>query len=183
MRAESEKPAFVASRASADQCQAKLKSLDDFANKRKSGQKQTTKITEEEMNSYLELNLKPKYHASLQSLVVAFYENKMQATAIINFDHLKSASTKLLPKLIGLMFSGVHTLAADGQILSGNGRAHFRLEQARFDNSALPKYLVEEIMSAVGRKQKPPFDPMKPSRMPYEINRIEMHPGYIIVFQ
>jgi hypothetical protein len=24
---------------------------------------------------------------------------------------------------------------------------------------------------------------MKPSRMPYEINRIEMHPGYIIVFQ
>jgi len=181
--AEPEKTAIVASRDAAARCQTKLKNLDDFANRRKSGQKQTTKITEEEINSFLELNLKSKYHASLKSLVMEFNENRMQATAVINFDHLRSASTKLLPKLIGLVLSGVHTIAVEGQVLSGNGRANFRLERARFDNGTLPKYLVEEILSAVGRKQKPPFDPMQPSRMPYEINRIETHPGYIIVFQ
>jgi hypothetical protein len=181
--AEPEETVFVASKEAAARCQSKLKSLDDFANRRKSGQKQTTKITEEEINSFLELNLKPKYHASLKSLVVEFHESRMHATAVVNFDHLRSASTKLLPKLIGLVFSGVHTIAVEGQVLSGNGRAKFQLERARFDKGTLPKYLVEEILSAVGRKQKPPFDPMQPSRMPYEINRIEMHPGYIIVFQ
>ncbi len=180
---ETENAAFIASKEAAARCQAKLNSLDAFANRRKSGQKQTTTIAEEEINSFLELNLKPKYHASLKSLVVEFHENRMHATAVVNFDHLRSASTKLLPALIGLVFSGVHTIAVEGQVLSGNGRANFRLERARFDSGTLPKYLVEEILSAVGRKQKPPFDPMQPSRMPYEINRIEMHPQYIIVFQ
>jgi hypothetical protein len=107
----------------------------------------------------------------------------MRAIAAIDFDRLGSASNKLWPMLVGLVFSGVHTLTAEGRVLGQNGKAGFLLESARFDGRTLPKALVEEIISAVGRKQKPPFDPIQPSRMPYEINRIEMHPGYIIVFQ
>jgi hypothetical protein len=181
--AETKAPAFVASKTAAAQCQTKLRILDDFAGRRKPGQTQTTRFTDEEINSHLALNLKPKYHASLKNLEVAFYENKMRAIADIDFDRLGSASTKLWPRLVGLVFSGIHTLAAEGQVIGQDRNAFFRLERARFDNSTLPKYLVEEVISAVGRKQRPPFDPMKPSRMPYEINRIEMHQGYIIVFQ
>jgi hypothetical protein len=181
--AETKAPAFIASKTAAAQCQSKLRSLDDFASRRKPGQTQTTQFTDEEINSHLALNLKPKYHASLKNLEVTFYENRMRAIAAIDFDRLGSASTKLWPKLVGLVFSGVHTLTVEGQAVGQNKNAYFRLERARFDNSTLPKYLVEEIISTVGRKQRPPFDAMKPSRMPYEINRIEMHPGYIIVFQ
>ena len=79
------------------------------------------------------------------------------------------------------MFSGVHTMAADGQLVANDGKAHFKLEQALFDGSALPKPLVEGIISAVGRKQNPPFDPLQPSEMPYEINKVDVHSGYIIV--
>ena len=101
----------------------------------------------------------------------------------MNFDQLGATSTKLLPRLLSMMISGIHTITADGKLQSRSGRANFILDQARFDTSTLPKFLVEEIISAVGRKQKPPFDPLKPSRMPYEIDRVEVHPGYIIVYQ
>jgi hypothetical protein len=85
--------------------------------------------------------------------------------------------------LMSLMFSGTHTLSASGQLQSKDGNARFYLEQARFDNSTLPRSLVEEIISAVGKKQNPPFDPLQPSRMPYKIERVDVHRGYIIVYQ
>jgi hypothetical protein len=77
----------------------------------------------------------------------------------------------------------VHKLTARGQLLSGNGKASFRLEQARFDNSTLPKALVEEIITAVGRKQNPPFDPLQPSQLFYDIDKVDVHPGHILVYQ
>ncbi len=171
------------SRTAANSCESKLNRLESFAAHRKSGQKQTTQFSEEEVNSYLALELKPKYHPSLKSLSVAFEEGKLQAVALIDFDRLGRTSTKMLPKLLGFMFSGVHTLTAKGQLISGNGKAYFRLEQARFDTTTLPKGLVEEIITAVGRKQNPPFDPLKPSELFYSIDRAEVHAGYILVYQ
>jgi hypothetical protein len=101
----------------------------------------------------------------------------------VDFDRLGGTSTRFLPKLLGFMLSGVHTITTQGRLVSGNGKASFRLEQARFDNSTLPKALVEEIISAVGRKQNPPFDPLQPSQLFYGIQRIDVHTGYILVYQ
>jgi hypothetical protein len=182
-RAEKDAPAFTPSRTAATQCGSKLKSLEDFADRHKPGQTQTTKFTENEINSYLALDLKTRYHASLKDLMTSFKEDGLKATATLDFDLLETTSTRLLPKLLGLVFSGIHTLTADGKLVSKNGKANFHLEQALFDNSALPRFLVEEIISAAGRKQNPPFDPLRPSQMPYEIDRVEVHAGYIMVFQ
>lgn len=176
-------PAFVATKVAAAQCRAKLKSVEDFADRNKAGQTQSTRFTEDEINSYLALDLKPRYDASLKNLVVHFKEDSLQAIVSVDFDQLGSTSSKFLPRLIGMMISGIHTITANGKLLSKNGKANFVLGQALFDTSTLPKFLVEEIISAVGRKQKPPFDPLRPSRMPYEINRVEVHPGYIMIYQ
>ncbi len=171
------------SQAAAERCGLKMKSLEDFAADRKGHPNQTTQFSEEEANSYLALNLSRKYHPSLKSLVVTFEKERMQAVAVIDFDQLASKSTKLLPQLIGLLLSGTHTLTARGQVISGGGKARFQLEQARFDDSTLPKSLVEEIITAVGKKQNPPFDPLQPSTLPYEIDHLEPNQGNIMVFQ
>jgi hypothetical protein len=170
-------------KAAADRCKSKLNTLESFAAHRKPGQKQTTQFSADEVNSYLALELHPKYHPSLKNLTVAFEEESLQAVAAIDFDRLGVTSTKLLPKLIGFLFSGVHTLTARGRLLSGNGKASFRLEQARFDSTTLPKSLVEEIITAVGRKQNPPFDPLQPSELFYDIEKADVHAGYILVYQ
>jgi hypothetical protein len=175
--------AVTPSKAAAAECRSKLDKLEAFPGKRKSGETQTMKLSENEINSYLALDLGAQFHPCLKSLVMVFEENRLKATAMIDFDLLGTTSSKLLPKLVSLIFSGVHTIAADGQLLAKDGKAQFKMNQALFDGSALPKPLIEGIISAVGRKQNPPFDPLQPSEMPYEINKVDMHPGYIIVYQ
>ncbi len=135
------------------------------------------------MNSYLDLDLSSQYNSCLKRLTLKFEEDKLQGAVAVDFDRLRGTSTKFLPKLLGFMLSGVHIITARGQLVSGNGKASFRLEQARFDNSTLPNALVEEIISAVGRKQDPPFDPLQPSQLFYNIQRIDVHTGYILVYQ
>lgn len=180
---ETTKSAYAASRAAAGRCGAKLKALEDFAAQKKPKQKHTTQFSQDEINSYLALELSAKYHPSLKSLVITLEENKIQATGTIDFDRLGSSSTKLLPKIINLLFSGIRTLTADGQLIAASYKAHFVLHQARFDGATLPKYLVEQIITAVGRKQNPPFDPLKPSELFYEIEKAEVHKGCVIVYQ
>jgi hypothetical protein len=178
------KSAYVPSKAAAKQCSEKLDDLEDFAAKHKTGQKRTTKFSQDEINSYLALDLSVHYHPCLKSLLVdLFEENEVQAVASIDFDQLKSSSTKAATKLIGLLFSGTHTLTVKGKLLSKDGKAHFSLDQARFDDTTLPQSIVEPIISAVGRKQKTPFDPLQPSKVFYEIDKVDIHSGYLIVYQ
>jgi hypothetical protein len=182
--AEAGKSAYTLSKAAAERCSVKLNNLADIAVKRKSGQKQTTQFSQDEINSYLALNLSARYHPCLKSLMLNLEENNgLQAVASIDFDSLKSSSNKLLSKLMGLMFSGTHTLTAKGQLISNGGKANFRLAQARFDDTTLPQYLVEQIITAVGRKQNPPFDPLQPSKIFYEIVKMDIHSEHIIVYQ
>jgi hypothetical protein len=179
-----DKSTYTPSKTAAKRCSAKLDSFADFAAKRKSGQKQTTQFSQDEINSYLALDLRSHYHPCLKSLMVTLEEkNGLQAVASIDFDSLKSSSGKLLPKLIGLMFSGTHTLTVKGKLISKAGKANFSLDQALFDDASLPRYLVEPIITAVGRKQNPPFDPLRPSQIFYKIDKMDVYSGHITVYQ
>jgi hypothetical protein len=168
------------SKAAAESCGVKLKRLEEFA---AGSKKQTIEFSENEINSYLALELSKNYHPSLKSLVIVVEESKLQGVASIDFDSLAMNSKTFLTKLMTKMFSGVHTLAVRGKLVTAEGKARFELEEAHFDDSALPNFLVEEIISAVGRKQKPPFDPMQPSKLPYGIQSVELHPGRALVHQ
>jgi len=178
-----ETPAPAISKAAAERCDTKLKALEKFAELPNPSRKQTTRFMEDEVNSYLALDLSPGFHPCLKSLQMIFEEGNLRAMASIDFDKLGTVSTKIMPKLLSALLSGTHTLDARGQLLSRNGKANFRLDQARFDNSNLPKSLVEEIITAVGKRQNPPFDPLQPSDLPYRIEEVDVHQGYITVYQ
>jgi hypothetical protein len=172
------------SKEASDSCSAKVKKLEDLASDPKRKEKhQSTRFTEPEINSYLALELSTHYHPSLKSLVMKFEEAKLQGVATIDFDELGMTSKKVLTRLMARLFSGVHTLTIRGELRAAEGKGHFVLEEALFDESTLPNFLVEEIITSVGGKQKPPFDPLQPSQMPYGIDRVEIHKGYIIVHQ
>jgi len=171
------------SSAAAERCRVKLIRLEDFAAQEKPDGKQTTRFSDEEVNSYLAQDLSSEYHPSLKSIETAFEKDRLQVAATVDFDRLGMESTKLLSKMANLLFSGTHTITARGKLQSGNGEAYFELEKALFGNTALPNFLVESILTAVGKKQEPPFDPMQPEEMPYKIDKVDVHPGYIIVYQ
>jgi hypothetical protein len=176
-------PAAAISKAASEACARKIRALEAFANAPGKPGARKTRFTQAEINSYLALELKPKYHPSLQNLELAFEEDKVRAVASIDFDKLSMNSTKMLTRLVAKLFSAKHSLSMSGTLAAKEGMANFILDEARFDDTSLPNFLVEEIISAVGRKQKPPFDPLQPSRMPYAIDRVEVHRESILVCQ
>jgi hypothetical protein len=161
--------ASAVSSTAAERCRLKLIRLESVAALDSTDRRQTTKFSEEEVNSYLAEDLSPQYHPCLKTIMTMFKEGRIRIVAEIDFDRLDVTSTDVFSKMIKLLFSGKHTITAQGKLQSGN--------------KALPNFLVEEILTAVGQKQNPPFDPMHPSEMPYKIDKVDVHPGYIIVYQ
>jgi hypothetical protein len=158
--------------------------MQDFETDSGSGRRtQTTSLSELEINSYLALDLSAQYHPSLKKLEVKLEQGKVTGTATVDFDQLGMGARGMLGKLVASLFSGVHHLKVRGPVKASGGKASFVLEEARFDDTTLPNFLVEEVITAVGRKQKPPFDPMKPSQMPYGIDRAEIRPGLLLLYQ
>jgi hypothetical protein len=182
--ADSKKATPAPSKAAAERCGLQLKSLEDFVANGKAGQKKTTRFSEEEINSYLALNASSNYHPSLKSLAVLLFEGeKLEGVAVVDFDRLGSGSSGILPEVLSILFSGKHTLAVRGKLISGDGKGCFELEEAQFDGRELSRFLVEQIITAIGRRQKPPFDPLQPSELPYKIQRAEVHEDYLLVHQ
>jgi hypothetical protein len=184
--AQTQKTKAGFSQAAADRCAVKITRLEEYAGaKIPAGQigKKSTQLTEDELNSYLELVLRPQYHPSLKSLQVRFVEARLQGSASIDFDRVELKDTSLLSGLLRKMLTGVHSLEMLSGFASGGGKGNLQLEEARFDGLMLPNLLVAEIITAVCRKQDPPFDPMKPSVLPYSIQKVDLHAGYIVVYQ
>ena len=183
-RASADAPAPAGiSRTAADACNSKVVRLQEFAAAPDPAKKQTTDFSESEINSYLALELSSKYHASLKSLELKFEEAKLRGSASIDFDELQMRSKGVLAKLFTRLFSGTHNLNLRGKLRAESGMGNFELEEAQFDDTTLPNFLVEEIITAVGRKQKPPFDPMKPSHLPFGIESVDVRPGHVLVHQ
>ena len=171
------------SKAAAGECAVKVKKLADFSTRTGDRGTQTTRISEGELNSYLAYELSPKYHPSLKSLTVHLEPARLQGVAVVDFDQLGMSSKKSVTRMLASLLTGKHTLTVYGKLIADGGQAHFQLERSMFDDISLPNLLVEEIISTVGKRQKPPFDPMQPSQMPYGIRKVEMGQGYIIVYQ
>lgn len=183
---QSTAPARGISKAAADSCDAKIKRLEAYAATAIPAAnigKQMTRLSENELNSYFDLVLRPLYHPCLKSLRFVISEARVQASANIDFDHLELNNSPLLAGLLRTLLSGEHSMTVMGAVISGDGKANFRLDEAHFDSLTLPNLLVSEIISAVGRKQNPPLDPMQPSTLPYQIQKVDLHSGYIVAYQ
>jgi hypothetical protein len=171
------------SQAASAKCAMKFKEVEEFGKSPDPQKEKTTQFSQDEINSYLALELQPKFGQSLKVLQMQFKENSLQVAADIDFDSFGDKSAKLPERLLAATMTGVHKLTAAGRLHAKGGEAYFELLEARIDDNILPNFLVEEIISAVGRRQKPPFDPLQPSQMPYHIKSVDMHAGMIIVHQ
>jgi len=171
------------SKVAAEQCGFKLKKIEAFAVNRREGEKQVIRISQEELNSYLALDLSQKYHPSVKRLVISFENERLHGIALLDFDLIGSLSEGLLPKIVNMLLTGKHIVAARGQVQSSNGMAAFHLEQAWLDGNTLPSLIIEEIIATVCKKQRPPFNPFQPSEMPYRIQSIELRKGFVTIYQ
>lgn len=161
----------------------KLNDIETYAAGQDDREERTTRFTEEEVNSYLNLYGDSKYRSCIQYFRVSFGQKYVVGTASVNFDCLQKASPGSISSLITGLFSGTHTLIASGTIQNDNGKGNFQLEEARFDSALLPGFLVSQLITSICMRLDPPFDPMEPAPLPHKIRSIHIKPGQIIVIQ
>lgn len=161
----------------------KLKDIRDFIPQQEPYRGRSTRITEEEVNSYLSLDFDSKYQSCLRTLRLTFQQDVLESLASVDFDCVKEVSPKSLPKYISLIFSGTHVITGRGKIICDNGEGRVDLEQVLFDGKRIPNFLIKEAVKAVCEAQDLSYNPLQPSRLPYSIKRITVHPGYIMVYQ
>lgn len=178
---DSEGKSLISKEAAAS-CDLKVKQLQAFAEQNHSNQLKTS-FSEEEINSYLALELSPTFHPSLKSIVFEIKKPNLIAVMKVDFDRLGLSRDNLLTQLLTRVLSGVHILTLHGTLISNDGKAHFQLAEAIFDTQTLPKIVVEEIIRTVGQRQNPPFNPLEPSDLPYKIKEVEINTGYITMVQ
>jgi hypothetical protein len=171
------------SKAASAKCATKLKEVEEFKNNTGSPKKKTTQFSEDEINSYIMLELRQNFSRSLKELQMQFNVDSIQIAADIDFDAFGDKSVGLPEKLLAAAMSGIHTLTAAGQLHANDGEVYFELSEVQIDEHIVPKFLAEEIISGVARRQKPPFDPLQPSQMPYHIKSVEVRKGMIIIYQ
>jgi hypothetical protein len=167
----------------AEQYGLKLKKIKDFARQEESGGNLATLITEEEINAYLDLNLDPKYQPCLKTMRLTLKQDTLEGLASVDFDCLRAKSSESYPGYIAILFTGTHVITSRGKVISDSGEGRIELEHAMFDGNRVPNFLVEEAVEAVCESRNLSFNPLQPSRLPYAIKRITVHPGYLMVFQ
>lgn len=177
-----EEPAQLVSEAAAQTFNDKVNDIETYA-AGEGGEGKTTRLTEQEINSYLNLHGNSKYRSCIQYFKISLAEESLVGTASVNFDCLRQTAPGSVSGLITGLFSGIHTLTARGNIQSDNGKGNFRLEEARFDSLPLPGFLVEQLITSICMRLDPPFDPMEPSPFPLKIRNIRIEPGQIMVLQ
>jgi hypothetical protein len=174
---------YAISKEASIKCAAKFREIQAFDQDANPQKKKSTRFNEDQINSYLALELQSNFGPSLKGLRVEFKEDSLKIEADIDFDSFREKSNGISERLFAAVVSGIHTLTATGRLHAQGGEAYFELWEARIDEQVVPKILVEQIISGVSRRQKPPFDPLQPSQMPYHIKSIDVHAEMIIVYQ
>lgn len=174
---------LVISKEASAQCARKFREIEEFDSKPNSQNEKTTQFSQDEINSFIALELQSNFSGSLKKLQIRFKENNLQIDAVVDLDSFGAASARLSEKLLAAVMSGIHSLSATGRLHAKGGKAYFEFTEAYLDGHILPKFLVEEIISGVGRRQEPPFDPLQPFQIPYHIKSVDVKPGMIIIYQ
>jgi hypothetical protein len=110
-------------------------------------------------------------------------DDSLSANARINFDEIQSAENPARRTWISTLFKGEHTVEATGKIKTNNGAGSYDILGVRLDQKEIPKPLVSLLITKLILPKYPEARPNTNFELPYEINRIEITPGRLVVHQ
>ena len=141
----------------------------------------TYELTEAELNAYLLAQLRQQDQKAVESLSILLKEGTFLTSIEVDTDQLELKGDALTLGFLRLLLTGKQTLEVEGKLETENGMGTYRVQEARLSGFPLPAFLVTEILSSVGQKQNPPFDPTEPFPMPFGIESVTFQPGRLIL--
>jgi hypothetical protein len=149
-------------------------------------QPKSTPFSESEVNSYLAFNIKDKIPRGLTNPEINMLGNgSLAGRVLVDLDEFNRTrrSQGFMDPLSYL--SGRLPVTARGVLRAQNGRGRFQLGSAEIYGVALPKQLVQELVSYFSRTQKNPkgFNMDAPFDLPAKIRRIDVNKDEAVMVQ
>jgi hypothetical protein len=138
------------------------------------GAGRTYVLAESDLNAFLKAKLKERGRRDVESLVVKMSQTTFVTSLTIDFDYDEMRSDSVGAKIFKALLSGKQTIEVEGRLTTEKGKGTYTVERANMNGIPLPPPLVNSILSALGRRQDPPFDPTEPFDLPYGIQTIEV---------
>ncbi|MFB3906300.1 MAG: hypothetical protein ACE15E_22885 [Acidobacteriota bacterium] len=140
-------------------------------------EKRTYILAESDLNAYLAAKIQERPRKDVESLRIQMKEAVFTTFLKVDFDQVEIKGDSMTVGLLKALLRGKQTIEFDGRLQTENGKGTYAVERATLNGLPLPPSLVNSILSAVGRRQDPPFDPMEPFELPYGIKRVKVEPG------
>ncbi|MCH8319854.1 MAG: hypothetical protein IH790_02710 [Acidobacteria bacterium] len=141
----------------------------------------TYQVTEEELNAYLSAQLHQQHQKAVESIVLLLKEGTFLTRVEVNVDEIEFPVDDVTTGYLRLLLKGIQTLEIEGTLEAENGMATYRVQEARLSGIPIPARLVNNLLSSLGKKNDPPFDPTQPFEMPYGIQSFTFQPGNVIM--
>jgi len=141
----------------------------------------TYQVTEEELNAYLSAKLYQQHQKAVESIVLLLKEGTFLTRVEVNVDELQFPVDDVMTGYLRLLLKGIQTLEIEGTLEAEKGLATYRVQEARLSGIPIPARLVNYLLSSLGKKNNPPFDPTQPFEMPYGIQSFTFQPGNVIM--
>ena len=141
----------------------------------------TYRLTESELNAYLEKKVQEKRQPGLEKVSARLSDDTLVIILQVDMDELsveeKSPSSALLLTLL----RGKQTFEVEGSLRAKDGMGQYNVRRANLNGVSIPPEMVTGLLSALGRKYYPLFDPSQPFHMPYGIQIIKIQVGQAII--
>jgi hypothetical protein len=139
---------------------------------------QSHTLREEDLNAYISRELDRQPLRGIRELTVKLNEGTFTTDATVDFEDVElSGYLEYIENLI----EGPQRLTLEGVLEISEGVGTYRTEGAWLNGIPLPASIVDTLLSTLGRRQTPPFDPTEPFEAPFGISRLEIKSGSAIL--
>lgn len=139
-------------------------------------------ILEEDLNAYLAVELKKSEHPAVQDVAVRFHEGSFTTRLKVDMDKVEVKDQSMTAGLLASLMTGVQIIQVEGTLKTNKGTGTYVTRKAWLNDVPVPATLVDSLLSRIGRKNEPPFDPTEPFKMPYEIKEVIFKSGRVQLF-
>lgn len=137
-------------------------------------------LRQDDLNLYLRDLLAVRAPEGIKGIEVGLEEERLATVLDIDMDEIE-LSPGPAAGLVQLLLRGRQRLSLKGILTAKDGMGTFEVTEARINAVSLPPALVRALLSAVGKKQHPPFDPTQPFELPYGIRALDLLSGKAII--
>jgi hypothetical protein len=173
-------PARPLSRVQAEALQGKIDGLARLVGKgTKKNATRTVEISEDEVNSYLNLALLPTLPAAVSDVDVRFQQDGVAAKGVVDIDEIKGRLS-LSPWNPLSFLSGDLPVAVSGHYAGGkDGFGQVIVDEVRAGGVSLPVSMLEQVVASFTKSPSLPrgFDLTAPFRLPEPVKRVRLLPG------